>query len=129
MTNYYFSKVVDYSFDEAIETITEMLKDEGFGILSTIDVQSTLKEKINYNFKRYTILGACNPALAKEALGIEDKIGIMMPCNIVIIEQPEGGVEVAAVNPMIFTEVIDNDRLECFATDVRGKIRRALSRL
>jgi uncharacterized protein (DUF302 family) len=129
MKQYYFSKITDYSFDDAIQTITETLKDEGFGILMDIDVKATLKQKIDYDFKRYTILGACHPQLAKEALGIEDKIGIMMPCNVVVIEQPEGGVEVCVVNPMMFAEVVKNDRLECFATEVRGKIRRALSRI
>ncbi|MCF8373339.1 MAG: DUF302 domain-containing protein [Bacteroidales bacterium] len=126
---YYYTKSTNYSFEEAVEITTNALKEEGFGIISEIDVQKTLKEKINRDFKRYLILGACNPTLAHEALLAEDKMGIMMPCNVTIIEQPDGIVEVSALNPMILSDVVKNDRLECFATDVRGKLRRVLARI
>jgi uncharacterized protein (DUF302 family) len=127
-TQYYFSKIIAGTFEDAVIAITDSLKEEGFGILMNIDVQATLKEKIGHDIKKYLIMGACNPNLAKEALSIEDKIGIMMPCNVVVIEQPEG-IEIALVNPMIFSQVVDNDRLECFATEVRGKLRRALAKI
>lgn len=126
---YYFTKSTNYSFDEAVKITVEALKEEGFGIVSEIDVQNTLKEKLNRDFKRYLILGACNPSLAHEALLVEDKMGIMMPCNVTVIEQPDGIVEVSALNPMILADVVKNDRLECFATDVRGKLRRAMARI
>ncbi len=127
--SYFFSRFVPYGFDESKELILDFLKDEGFGLMYEIDVKNTLKEKIDVDFgKKYTILGVCNPQMAKDALEIEDKLGIMMPCNVVVIEQPEG-TEVAAVNAQMFSQIIENDRLECFANEVRGKLRRAMQRL
>ncbi len=126
---YYITKSTSYNFDEAVQLISESLIEEGFGIVSEIDVKKTFKEKINVDFKRYLILGACHPSLAHEALLAEDKMGIMMPCNVTIIEQPEGIVEVSILNPVVLLDCVKNDRLECFATDVRGKLRRALARL
>lgn len=127
--NYYYTKSTNYSFEEAVEITIEALKEEGFGIVTEFDVKKALKEKINHEFKPYLILGACHPPLAKEALLAEDKIGILMPCNVTIIKQPEGMVEVSIFNPMILTEIVDNERLECFATDVRGKLRRVLAKI
>ena len=126
---YYFNKIIDCSFDEAVKLTTEALQEEGFGIISEIDVQKTLKEKINRDYKRYLILGACNPALAHEALLADEKMGIMMPCNVTIVEQPEGKIEISALNPVVLLDVVKNEQLECFATDVRGKLRRAFSRI
>ncbi|MEA3446767.1 MAG: DUF302 domain-containing protein [Bacteroidota bacterium] len=126
---YYFSKSVSYSFEEAVKLTTESLIEEGFGIVTEINVQEILKEKSNIDFKRYLILGACNPAMAHEALIAEDKMGIMMPCNVTIIEQADGIVEVSALNPVSLLDIIENERLECFTTDIRGKLRRALARL
>ncbi len=127
--SYFFTKKTNYKFDEAINLITESLQEEGFNIVSQIDMQKTLKEKINRNFKRYHILGACNPTLANEALLAEDKIGLLLPCNITVIEQDENTVEVSIFNPINLLDIVKNDRLECFTTDARGKLRRALSRI
>jgi uncharacterized protein (DUF302 family) len=98
--SYYFSKIVDDSFEGAIERVTKHLADAGFGVLTTIDVSATLKKKIDVDFKRYTILGACNPGFAHKALLAEDKIGTMLPCNVIVQEMADGKVEVAAVDPM-----------------------------
>ena len=97
---YYFSKVVGADFDEAVRRTVEALKEEGFGVLTDIDVKDTLKKKINADFRRYRILGACNPQLAHEALQAEDKIGTMLPCNVVVQERPDGKIEVAAIDPV-----------------------------
>ncbi len=126
--NYYLSRIVPYEFEESKQLILDFLKDEGFGLMFEIDIKNTFKEKLNHDFKKYTILGVCNPNLAKDALEIEDKLGIMMPCNVVVIEQPEG-TEVALVNAKMFSQLIENDRLDCFANEVRGKLRKAIQRL
>lgn len=126
---YYYSKITDYSIDEAVERITEALKEEGFGILMDLNIKDTLKEKIDYDFKPYRILGACHPHLAKDVLLSEDKMGTMMPCNVVVTEHADGGTEVAIINPMIFSELIENEKVQCFATDVRAKLRRCLAAL
>lgn len=96
---YYFSKLLSADFDEVVERTTEALKREGFGIITEIDVQQTLKKKINVDFRPYRILGACNPALAHEALKLEDKVGTMLPCNVVVQAASRGQVEVAAIDP------------------------------
>lgn len=97
---YYFSKTINASFDEAIQQTTEALKTEGFGVISEIRMHDKLKEKLNVDFKRYTILGACNPPFAYKALQAEDKIGTMLPCNVLVIEQGPNNIEIAAVNPI-----------------------------
>ena len=127
--NYYFSKSVSLPFYEAVELMKEALTEEGFGIVSEMDMQTTLKTKLNKEFKRYTVIGACHAPLAYEALLVEDKIGIMMPCNVILVEQPGGFVEASVFNPVVLSDVVKNDRLDCFTTDLRGKLRRALSRL
>jgi len=127
--NYFISKYINYEFADAEELMLQYLKDEGFGLIFKIDVRETMKEKLQVEFKNYHILGVCHPELAKKALDAEDKIGIMMPCNVVIIEQPQGYVEVAVVNTAIFTQLINNEQLECFANDAKSKFRNALSRL
>ena len=109
--SYYFSKIVDDSFDDAIERVTARLADAGFGVLTTIDVSATLKKKIDVDFQRYTILGACNPGFAHKALQAEDKIGTMLPCNVIVQETPDGKVEVAAVDPMASMMAIQNETL------------------
>lgn len=96
---YYFSKILNLSFDEAVSKVTEELKKEGFGILTDIDVQATLKKKLNVDFRKYRILGSCNPPFAYQALLKEDKIGTMLPCNVIVQEMPGGKVEVAAIDP------------------------------
>src|SRR3989339_2281324 len=109
---YYNSKVVNYTYDEAITKVTEELKKEGFGILTEIDVKETLKKKLDVDFKKYKILGACNPPFAYKALQAEDKIGVMLPCNVVVIEQEDGKVEVTAVDPAASMAAIKNKELE-----------------
>jgi uncharacterized protein (DUF302 family) len=127
--SYYFSKIVDDSFDEAIERVTEHLSNEGFGVLTTIDVSGTLKKKLDVDFQRYTILGACNPGYAHKALQAEDKIGTMLPCNVIVQETADGKVEVAAVDPMASMMAIENESLGAIATDVRAKLQSVIDSL
>jgi uncharacterized protein (DUF302 family) len=127
--SYYMSKTVGLSFDEAVEKVTEELKKEGFGILTEIDVQRTLKRKLNVDFRKYKILGACNPPLAYEALRTEDKIGVMLPCNVVVQETSQGEVEVFAMDPMGAMEPIDNPDLRHIAEQAQGKLNNVLDRL
>lgn len=126
--SYYFSKMVDSTFDEAIEKTTLALQQEGFGILTEIDVKTTLKKKLDVDFKPYKILGACNPTFAHKALQYEDKIGAMLPCNVIVIQQ-EDGVEIAAVDPMASMMAVENDALGKVAGEVRSKLRRVIDSL
>lgn len=127
--SYYFSKTVDFSFDEAVAKVTEDLKKEGFGILTEIDVKQTLKEKLNVDFRRYRILGACNPPFAYKALQAEDWIGLLMPCNVVVQERPDGTVEVAAVDPLASMSAVDSPALRDLAGEVREKLRSVVDSL
>jgi uncharacterized protein (DUF302 family) len=120
---YHFSKVVTVPFEEAIEQVTEALKEKGFGVLTTIDVKATLKKKIDADFRPYTILGACNPHFAYKALQSEDKIGTMLPCNVVVQQTSDGQVEVSAVDPLASMQAIENPDLETTAQEVRGLLR------
>jgi uncharacterized protein (DUF302 family) len=119
--SYYFAKPTTYSFDETISRVTEELKKEGFGILTEIDVKETLKKKLNVDFRRYKILGACNPPFAHQALQAEEYIGAMLPCNV-IVQEKGSGVEVAAVDPVASMAGIKNDKLAGIAEQVRGKL-------
>lgn len=121
--SYYFSKIVDYNFDDAIEHVTAKLAEAGFGVLTTIDVSATLKKKIDVDFQRYTILGACNPGFAYKALQAEDKIGTMLPCNVIVQETSDGKVEVAAVDPMASMMAIQNETLGGVAAQVRVMLK------
>ncbi len=127
--SYYFSKIIDDKFDDAIERVTAALADAGFGVLTTIDVSATLKKKIDVDFQRYTILGACNPKFAYKALQAEDKIGTMLPCNVIVQETPEGKVEVAAVDPMASMMAIKNDDLGAVASEVQGMLKNVIEGL
>lgn len=127
--NYYFAKKLDMDFDQAIERVTEALKQEGFGIISTIDVQATLKQKIGVEFRPYRILGACNPNLAYEALSVEDKVGTMLPCNVVVQAWDKGSTEVAAIDPLAPMQAIANPKLEATAKDVRAKLQKVVESL
>jgi len=127
--NYYFAKKLDMDFDQAIERVTEALKQEGFGIISTIDVQATLKQKIGVEFRPYRILGACNPNLAYEALSVEDKVGTMLPCNVVVQAWDKGPTEVAAIDPLASMQAIANPKLEATAKDVRAKLQKVVESL
>jgi len=126
--SYYFSKIVDDSFEDAIERVTGLLGDEGFGVLTTIDVSATLKKKLDVDFQRYTIFGACNPGYAHKALTAEGKIGTMVPCNV-IVQEVDGKVEVAAVDPMASMMAIENEALGGIATEVREKLKAVIDRL
>ena len=126
---YYFSKMISCSFDEAINRVTDVLKSEGFGIISEIRMNEKLKEKLGVDFKKYTILGACNPAYAYKALQVEDKIGTMLPCNIVVQELSENHIEVAAVNPIASMMAIQNPELIGIAKEVTDKLQVVISRL
>jgi len=123
---YGFSTTVDLSVERAIEKITAALKDEGFGILTTIDVQETLKKKLDINFKKYVILGACNPPFAYKALQVEEEIGLLLPCNVIVYEK--GGKSVVSVfNPMVMTEVLENKDMRPIAQEVQARLNRALA--
>jgi len=127
--SYYFSKIVDDNFDDAIERVTSQLADAGFGVLTTIDVSATLKKKIDVDFQRYTILGACNPGFAHKALLAEDKIGTMLPCNVIVQEIAGGTVEVAAVDPMASMMAIQNETLAGIASEVQGMLKNVIEGL
>ena len=127
--SYYFSKQMDTSFDEAITRVTEALKKEGFGVLTSIDVRETLKKKLDVDFRRYRILGACNPPFAYKALLAEDKVGSMLPCNVVVQETPQGGIEVAAIDPVASMQAVENDKLREVATTIQGKLKSVIDSL
>lgn len=122
---YGFSKTTDYTFSQAIEKVTDELKKEGFGILTTIDVKDTLKKKIDVDFKNYTILGACNPPIAHKALQTEEELGLLLPCNVVVYEKDNKTV-VSIFDPMMMTKVIDNDKMIPIAAEVKEKLQRVL---
>ncbi|MFO1419380.1 MAG: DUF302 domain-containing protein [Candidatus Competibacteraceae bacterium] len=127
--SYYFAKMLSVPFEEAVQRATEALKREGFGIITEIDVRDTLKKKINVDFRNYRILGACNPALAYEVLQLEDKVGTMLPCNVVIQETAEGRTEVAAIDPVASMQAINNPRLKQAAEQVQAKLRKVVETL
>jgi uncharacterized protein (DUF302 family) len=126
---YYFSKTLNVSFDEAVTKVTEELKKEGFGILTDIDVQGALKKKLNVDFRKYRILGACNPPFAYQALQAEDKIGTMLPCNVIVQEIVEGKVEIAAIDPVASMMAIENPKLSNIAEQVQNKLRKVIENL
>ena len=127
--SYYISATLNVPFEKALELTEDALKAEQFGVISRIDIQQTLKTKIDVDFQPYTILGACNPALAYEALQLEDKVGTMLPCNVVVQKLADGTVEVAAVDPVASMQGIDNPALAKAATAVREKLARAMNAL
>ena len=127
--SYYFNKTLKGSFDEVIIKVTDELKKEGFGILTEIDVKETLKKKLDVDFKKYKILGACNPPFAYKALQAEDKIGTMLPCNVIVIEQAPGQIEVAAVNPIASMQAVANPNLGKVASEVQNKLRKVVESL
>ena len=124
--SYYFAKTLDLPFDDAVARVTEALREEGFGVLSDIDVGSTLQKKLGVAFRRYRILGACNPALAHEALKLEDKVGTMLPCNVVVQDAGNGRTEIAAIDPVASMQAIDNPGLRQAAAAVQGKLRKVV---
>lgn len=127
--SYHFSKKLTASFDDAIESVTAALAAEGFGVLTTIDVSATLKKKIDVDFRPYTILGACNPGFAHQALQAEDKIGTMLPCNVVVQQISDSEIEVSAVDPMASMQAIENESLGAIASEVQQKLKSVIESL
>lgn len=127
--SYYYSKTVDLPFDTAVQAAREALKQEGFGIITEIDVSQTMKSKIGEEFRPYLILGACNPRMAFEALKLEDKVGTMLPCNVVVQEVSPGSTEIAAIDPAASMQAIQNEKLKEKAEIVGAKLRAAIDRL
>jgi uncharacterized protein (DUF302 family) len=123
---YYFNKTIEGSFEEVCQRVFEALKNEGFGVLTEIDVQETLKKKLDVDFRKYKILGACNPSFAYKALQTEDKIGIMLPCNVIVQEIDEDEIEVAAVDPIASMQAINNPNLEGIALQVQEKLKKVI---
>ena len=127
--SYYFSKTIIASFEEAIDRATESLKKEGFGVLTEIRIHEKLKEKLGVDFNRYIILGACNPAFAYKALLAENKIGTMLPCNVIVQEIGNGEIEIAAVNPIESMKAIQNPELGAIASQVTEMLKRVIEGL
>ena len=127
--SYHFSKSLDVPFDQAVARVTEALKREGFGVLTDIDVSATMKAKLGEDFRPYRILGACNPQLAHRALQLEDKIGTMLPCNVIVQQHEGGGVEVSAVDPVASMQAIKNPGLAEVANEVQAKLKKIVEGL
>ncbi len=126
---YYFNKTLHMLFDDAVTGVVEALKKEGFGVLTDIDVQKTLKKKLDVDFRKYRILGACNPVFAYEALKLENKIGTMLPCNVVVQEHPDGTIDVSAIDPIASMKAIENPKLRDVAAQVQAKLKRVIENL
>jgi uncharacterized protein (DUF302 family) len=122
---YGFSKTVDMSYEQTIEKVTAELKKEGFGVLTSIDVKETLKQKINVDFKKYTILGACNPPIAHKALQEEEELGLLLPCNVIVYEKDDK-TRVSIFDPMVMTLIMENDQMKPLATEVQERLQRVL---
>lgn len=127
--SYYFNKTLNISFEDAVAKVTEELKREGFGIMTEIDVKEALKKKMDVDFRKYRILGACNPPYAYKALQTEDKIGTMLPCNVIVQELDDGSVEVAAIDPIASMQAVENASLWTIAEEVQQKLRSVVDRL
>ncbi len=123
---YHFSKLVSGDFDETVERTIEVLQENGFGVLTTIDVMATLKAKIDVDFRPYVILGACNPGFAHKALLAENKIGTMLPCNVIVQQHEDGTVEVSAVDPMASMQAVENEALGAIAGEVRNMLQKVV---
>ncbi|MCC6865781.1 MAG: DUF302 domain-containing protein [Ignavibacteria bacterium] len=126
---YYNSKKVSTNFEKTIEIVTDELKNEGFGVLTEIDVKETLKKKLDVDFRKYRILGACNPPLAYKALSTEENIGVMLPCNVIVQEKDNGEVQVSAINPMESMKTVGNSQLEEIAGTVSKKLANVINKL
>ena len=127
--NYYFSKIINKDFIASKALISDALKSEGFGLVSEIDMQEKFKEKLGVDFKKYTILGACNPAFAYKAVQAEEKIGTMLPCNIILIDQGGGNTEITAIDPIASMMAIENIELQPLAEDVSNRLKRIIESL
>jgi uncharacterized protein (DUF302 family) len=127
--SYYFNKTLKADFLHAVERVTEALKQQGFGIVTEINVKNTFEKKLGVSFRNYRILGACNPVMAREALLLEDKIGTMLPCNVIVQELPDGQVEVAAIDPAASMAAVDNPQLKQMAHQVGNMLRKVVASL
>ncbi|MGD9785209.1 MAG: DUF302 domain-containing protein [Hyphomicrobiaceae bacterium] len=127
--SYFMTKTVSKSYEDALNAVTDALKGEGFGVLTEIDVRETLKKKLDVDFPKYKILGACNPPLALKALTAENQVGVLLPCNVVVQEHKDGRVEVSAMDPAGAMAMIGNKELDAIASDVRGRLERVLAKL
>jgi len=127
--SYHITTTFNGTFEEAIEKVTAELKKEGFGVLTEIDIKETLKEKLDVDFKKYRILGACNPNMAYQALQKEDKIGTMLPCNVIVEEHEDGTVEISAVDPIASMQAVENEDLAEIATQVRDQLRSVIKNI
>jgi uncharacterized protein (DUF302 family) len=125
--SFHQSRMIDISFEDAVARVVAALKAQGFGVLTDIDVQKTLKEKLGVDFRKYRILGACNPPLAHRALQLEDKIGTMLPCNVIVQERSDGRVEVSAVDPVVSMQAVGNPDLLEVANTVQAKLKAVLA--
>jgi uncharacterized protein (DUF302 family) len=126
---YSFNKTLEMSFDDAVNKVTDELKKEGFGVLTDIDVQTTLKKKLDVDFRKYRILGACNPSFAYKALQAEPRIGTMLPCNVIVQETEEGKIEVSAIDPIASMQAIENPGLQDIADQVQAKLKKVVEGL
>ncbi len=127
--SYYFSKTIDGSLDDVIPRVKDALQAQGFGVLTEIDVRETMKKKLDADFRPYRILGACNPKFALEALTAEDKIGTMLPCNVIVQDAGEGRTEVAAVDPVASMQAVRNEKLGAIAGEVRSRLQQVIASL
>lgn len=126
---YFNTKIVDYSYDEALVKVAEELKKEGFGVLTEIDVKETLKKKIDVDFRRYKIMGACNPSFAHKAISAEDNLGVLLPCNFVVQENKDGKTQISSVNPLVSMQSVENENLAPIAKEVSEKLSRVMNNL
>lgn len=126
---YYIEKKTAYAFDEAVNKVTEELKKEGFGVLSEINIHEKLQEKLDVEVRKYKILGACNPSKAYEALQVENKLGAMLPCNVIVQELEDGKTEVAAVDPVASLQAVENDKISAIAREIKSKLEKVMSSL
>lgn len=126
MSHYGFSKKVEMSFEDAVQKVTDALQNEGFGVLTTIDVQATLKKKLGLDTEKYLILGACNPQFAHRALEAEPELGLLLPCNAIVYEDKAGGVHVAVLDPVRALSIVENPALEPVAAEVRERLQRVI---
>ena len=127
--SYYFTKLTTISYDQALARVQDELKKEGFGIITEIDVRETLQKKLNVDFRKYKILGACNPSYAHQALQLESRIGTMLPCNVIVQEREDGQTEVSAINPLESMKAVANPKLENIANQVAARLKSIIDRL
>lgn len=127
--NYYFNKTVKGNFEEIIDKVSKELEKEGFGVLTDIDIKATFKKKLDVDFQNYRILGACNAPYAHKALTTEDKVGTMLPCNVIVQQLKDNSIEIAAVNPLASMQAIDNSELKGIADEITEKLKKVISNI